>query len=87
MTGLPMLTLLYGGCARPFGHEDNVGLEYSPHLTQRECESGGYPMAKSCPTCQSRGHCDPILAKGKQGIWYWTPNEHGRNTREGRGHG
>lgn len=27
----------------------------------------------SCWTCKGAGHCPPIPAKGRQGLWSWTP--------------
>jgi hypothetical protein len=35
--------------------------------------SGGVAMHGGCRTCDLAGHCDPIPAKGKQGLWRWTP--------------
>lgn len=26
-----------------------------------------------CPICKGKGTCEPIPAKGKQGLWEWTP--------------
>lgn len=27
---------------------------------------------RPCPTCTGAGHCDPLSAKGRQGVWWWT---------------
>lgn len=29
----------------------------------------------ACPTCDGAGRCDPIPARGRQRVWYWTPTE------------
>lgn len=31
------------------------------------------PKEVQCPTCFGFGRCDPIPAKGRQGLWEWTP--------------
>lgn len=28
-----------------------------------------------CPVCGGVGRCDPVPAKGRQRVWYWTPDE------------
>lgn len=33
---------------------------------------GGYPDDTRCWACNSDGCCNPIPAKGKQGVWQWT---------------
>lgn len=29
--------------------------------------------ARPCATCDGAGACDPVPAKGRQGVWEWTP--------------
>ncbi len=42
------------------------GMDLSGNLIYRRSP---YP----CPTCDGKGLCPPIPAKGRQGIWNWEP--------------
>lgn len=33
----------------------------------------GRLIGPPCPVCGGAGHCDPIPARGKQGLWRWEP--------------
>lgn len=37
-----------------------------------ECP-GEHPSPPICPVCRGSQSCDPIPAKGRQGVWRWTP--------------
>lgn len=38
-------------------------------------EAGTSDVVEPCPVCERRGSCDPVPAKGKQGLWSWTPEK------------
>ena len=42
---------------------------------ERSCLDCGCSMVKlgRCPTCAGTGQCEPVPAKGRQGLWEWTP--------------
>lgn len=37
------------------------------------CNEHRYPSDDVCCVCEAKGTCDPIPAKGKQGLWNWEP--------------
>lgn len=45
-----------------------------PPVFHDGCEFGrGFGVWKPCPLCDATRGCDPILAKGRQGLWEWDP--------------
>lgn len=46
------------------------GDTYDPSYRGCPAEDGG---PDPCPVCDGAGRCDPILARGRQRVWNWTP--------------
>lgn len=42
-------------------------------IPSHQLTAGDSFSAPPCPICHSKRTCDPIPAKGKQGLWEWTP--------------
>lgn len=39
------------------------------------CMNGEIIHPCNCPVCGGYAGCDPVTAKGRQRVWYWTPDE------------
>lgn len=44
--------------------------EFHPTCLEAERRAG---RVSTCPTCEGEGRCDPVPARGRQGLWEWTP--------------
>lgn len=50
-----------------------LGNEALPMGIEERCEARRY--ADLCPICEGMTGVDPVPAKGRQRVWYWTPDE------------